>query len=209
MTPTDIKKLLQKGERLTLEAKLAKTDVPKSLWESYSAFANTMGGTILLGVYEDVKEKQPSKRYRIDGVDDTEKILKDFWNTINSNKVSDNILTDSDVNVVDVDGLSVVCIHVPMADWRVKPVYLNENVYKNTFRRNHEGDYHCTEQQVRAMIRDSFADGNDGALMEHYGMDDVDLDTLRRYTVSIQKRRSRMERGGRFDISEEPRRLYC
>ena len=61
MTPTDIKKLLQKGERLTLEAKLAKTDVPKSLWESYSAFANTMGGTILLGISEDVKEKQPAK----------------------------------------------------------------------------------------------------------------------------------------------------
>lgn len=61
MTPTDIKKLLQKGERLTLEAKLAKTDVPKSIWESYSAFANTMGGTILLGVFEDVKEKQHMK----------------------------------------------------------------------------------------------------------------------------------------------------
>ena len=188
MTPTDIKKLLQKGERLTLEAKLAKTDVPKSLWESYSAFANTMGGTILLGVFENVKEKQPAKRYRIDGVDDAEKILKDFWNTINSNKASDNILTDSDVDVVDVDGLSVVCIHVPMADWRVKPVYLNENVYKYTFRRNHEGDYHCTEQQVRAMIRDSFADGNDGALMDHYGMDDVDLDTLRRYRTLFQYR---------------------
>ncbi len=61
MTPTDIKKLIQNGERLTLEAKLAKTDVPKSLWESYSAFANTMGGTILLGVFEDVKEKQHMK----------------------------------------------------------------------------------------------------------------------------------------------------
>ena len=61
MTPTDIKKLLQKGERLTLEAKLAKTDVPKSPGESYSAFATTMGGTILLGVFEDVKEKQHMK----------------------------------------------------------------------------------------------------------------------------------------------------
>lgn len=61
MTPTNIKKLIQNGERLTLEAKLAKTDVPKSLWESYSAFANTMGGTILLGVFEDVKEKQHMK----------------------------------------------------------------------------------------------------------------------------------------------------
>ena len=183
-----IKKLLQKGERLTLEAKLAKTDVPKSVWESYSAFANTMGGTILLGVFENMKENDPAKRFRIQGVDDAEKIRKDFWNTINSNKVSDNILTDTDVEVVDVDGLHVVCIHVPMADWRVKPVYLNENVYKNTFKRNHEGDYHCTEQQVRAMIRDSYEGGNDGALMEHYDMNDVDPDTLRRYRTLFQFR---------------------
>ena len=188
MDKNDIKRLLQKGERLTLEAKLAKTDVPKSIWESYSAFANTMGGTILLGVFEDMKEKDPAKRFRIEGVDDAEKIRKDFWNTINSNKVSDNILTDSDVEVVDVDGLQVVCIHMPMADWRVKPVYLNENVYKNTFKRNHEGDYHCTEQQVRAMIRDSYEGGNDGALMEHYDMNDVDPDTLRRYRTLFQFR---------------------
>ena len=183
-----IKKLLQKGERLTLEAKLAKKEVPKSLWESYSAFANTMGGTILLGVLEDLKEKQPAKRYQIVGVEDVDRIIKDFWNTINSNKVSVNILTNSDVEVFDIHGAQVICIRVPMADWRVKPVYLNENVYKFTFRRNHEGDYHCTEQQVRAMIRDSYEGGNDGALMEHYGMDDIDLDTLRRYRTLFQYR---------------------
>ena len=36
-------------------------------------------------------------------------------------------------------------------------------VYKNTFKRNHEGYFHCTEQQVKAMIRDSYEGGNDGA----------------------------------------------
>ena len=80
-----------------------------------------------------------------------------------------------------MDGKKVVCIHVPMADFRMKPIYLNGNVYKGTYRRNHEGDYHCTERQVRAMIRDSFEDGNDGILIEHYNMDDIDLDTLHRY----------------------------
>ena len=78
-------------------------------------------------------------------------------------------------------GKKIVCIHVPMADFRMKPIYLNGNVYKGTYRRNHEGDYHCTERQVRAMIRDSFEDGNDGILIEHYNMDDIDLDTLHRY----------------------------
>ena len=66
MDKNNIKKLLRKGERLTLEAKLAKTDVPKSVWESYSAFANTMGGTIL---FFDLP--RPFRMEGIQRVDDT------------------------------------------------------------------------------------------------------------------------------------------
>ncbi|MCQ2343803.1 MAG: putative DNA binding domain-containing protein [Paludibacteraceae bacterium] len=57
MNQTEIQDLLQKGERISLECKKASTNVPESLWESYSAFANTYGGTILLGVKEDLAEK--------------------------------------------------------------------------------------------------------------------------------------------------------
>ncbi|MGM9842500.1 MAG: helix-turn-helix domain-containing protein, partial [Candidatus Limisoma sp.] len=44
--------IIQQGERVTLECKQAKRSVPNSLWDTYSAFANTYGGTILLGVVE-------------------------------------------------------------------------------------------------------------------------------------------------------------
>lgn len=44
------------GERVTLECKKAQNGVPNSLWETYSAFANTNGGILLLGVYENVAE---------------------------------------------------------------------------------------------------------------------------------------------------------
>jgi hypothetical protein len=72
-----------------------------------------------------------------------------------------------------MDGTQIVCIRVPQADWRAKPIYLNGNVYKGTYRRNNEGDYHCTEAQVKAMIRDSNADGNDGILIEYYGKNNL------------------------------------
>lgn len=154
MTQQQLIETLQKGERLTLEAKLAKAELPRSVWETYSAFANTIGGTIFLGIDENRKEKNPAKRFAIVGVKGAQKILTDFWNTINSNKVSENILTDADTEIVEVDGKQVIVIHVPQANWRVKPIYLNDNVYRGTFRRNHEGDYHCSEESVKAMIRE-------------------------------------------------------
>lgn len=190
MNEKTIKTALRKGEKVTLECKKAMAEVPKSLWETYSAFANTIGGTILLGVEEHRNETVLSKRYEFVGVTDAQKILADFWNTINSDKVNANILTDSDAEVVNMGDKQIVCIHVPMADWRAKPIYLNGNVYKGTFRRNHEGDYHCTEDQVKAMIRDSNTEGNDGILIEYYGMDDIDPTSLRQYRTEFRQENS-------------------
>lgn len=52
----DINKLLAAGERISLECKKATKSVPNSVWETYSAFANTYGGTILLGICEHMDE---------------------------------------------------------------------------------------------------------------------------------------------------------
>ena len=182
-----IQNLLSQGERVTLECKKAQRSVPNSLWDTYSAFANTYGGTILLGVYENMTENDPAKRFEIIGVEDADKIRKDLWNMVNSKeKVNINLLRDEDIQTIDVDGKNVIIINVPRAIYTERPVYINNNLTKGTFKRNHEGDYHCTEQELKMMLRDANEAGNDGMLLEYYTMNDVDVPTLERYRKMFQ-----------------------
>ena len=119
-----IDQLLANGERVTLECKKARKDVPHSLWETYSAFANTDGGIILLGIDENLKEKDISKRFTVIGVEDAAKIRTDIWNTLNScEKVITSLLRDEDINTFSYDGKDVVVIHVPRATYEERPVY--------------------------------------------------------------------------------------
>ena len=169
------------GERLTLECKKAGGQLPKSVWETYSSFANTIGGTILLGISEHLLEAEPEKRFEFTGVANPQKMKKEFFDILNSNKVNRNILTDKDVEIIAYDGGSLLCIHVPQADYRQRPIYINGNMMNGSFKRNFEGDYHCTEDDVKAMIRDANDSGNDSVLMENYTMDDIDTKTLAAY----------------------------
>ena len=42
--------LLEFGETISLECKRADSKLPNSIWPTYSAFANTIGGVIILGI---------------------------------------------------------------------------------------------------------------------------------------------------------------
>ena len=68
MDEKTIKETLLKGERVILECKKAKAEVPKSVWQTYSAFANTIGGLILLGVNEDMQEKEKANWLQVTSI---------------------------------------------------------------------------------------------------------------------------------------------
>lgn len=56
--------LRQGGEHAHLECKEAGGRFPRSFWETYSAFANTSGGVVILGV----KENMDDKTFEVTGV---------------------------------------------------------------------------------------------------------------------------------------------
>ena len=97
----DFNALNKYRENNRIEAKKALGGLPKSIWETYSAFANTLGGIILLGVKED-----ENKNLRIagNGILNPEEMIKEFWDTVNNpKKASLNILSDKDVYVENIE----------------------------------------------------------------------------------------------------------
>ena len=102
MKAEEIKRLVAKSENAAVEFKRARGGVPADFWPSYSAFANTDGGVIILGVCE------KGGRREIEGLTDAEKIVADLWNAVNNaEKISANVLFNESVYPVDVVGKSV------------------------------------------------------------------------------------------------------
>lgn len=188
MEAKEIIELLKYGEHINLECKKAENQLPKAVWETYSSFANTDGGIILLGVEEKLKEIDFNKRFNFVSIQNPQQRIIEFWNTINSSKVSSNLLMDSDIGICNVNNADIIWIKIPRAEYKYRPVYINENPYKGTFKRNHEGDYHCTEDEVKAMIRDANDSGNDGSLLRGFTVDDIDMNSLHSYRIEFQNR---------------------
>ena len=174
--------LIDLKESVEAEFKLAqgqhgKGELPKDLWKSYSAMANTQGGEIILGV------KEPKQgQFEICGIENITKVVSDFWNTINAKeKVSCNLLGNNDVEVLDVEGVSIIRIHVPKASRKHRPVYINNNPMTGTYRRYNEGDHRCDTESVKRMLAEHVEDTRDNQLLVGYNLADLDIESLQAY----------------------------
>lgn len=170
-------------ENSLLEVKSARGGLPNSLWESYSAFANSEGGVIVLGVKENSKDGS----LYVEGLDDVHKLLKDFWNMVNNRqKISCNILTDSMAVPDKLEGKDVIVIRVPRAERTSRPVYVGSDPRTGTYRRNFEGDYHCSIDEVSLMIRDSALVTDDNKLLTDLDVSVFCPDTVKSYRNIFQ-----------------------
>lgn len=179
----DIFDLLEIGENHELECKLADGGLPESLWETYSSFANTEGGTILLGI------KEHRETFTVYGLDDRRlaKYQKEFWSIINNRgKISKNILLNHHISVIDIQDKKILRINIPAADRHDKPVYIGTNPMAGAYRRNYEGDYLCSEEEVRSMFADQQDASYDMNIVEEMGLDAFNFDTIKGYRIRFE-----------------------
>lgn len=182
-TLNDLSKL---AESVELECKLAqgqdgKGEVPKDFWPTYSAMANAHGGVVLLGV------REKAGHFSVAGIENSDKVRADLFNNLNNRtKVSANLLTDADVSALTVDGKTLLAIRIPAATRKQKPVFLHGQPLGNTYRRLNEGDRHCDEETVKRMLAEQVEDERDARILPHFGMDDIDPESLRIYRQMLR-----------------------
>jgi len=105
MTNEELKRLVNKGESLTVEFKKCQHELIDNVFETVCAFLNHSGGYIILGITD---------RGDIIGVNESvvENMLKNFANIVN-NPQQLNPTAYFSPEIIDMDGKKVISIYVP------------------------------------------------------------------------------------------------
>ena len=159
-------------------------EIPASMWETYSAMANTSGGLILLGAKE-----RKDRSLDVRGVVDIDKVETELWNVLeNREKVSVNLLRQPDVQRIDVGGATALLLQIPMASRQDRPVYINNSWENGTYIRVHEGDRRLGSEAARRMVADAVKD-RDAGIVEDYTLADLNGESVARYREFFRARR--------------------
>ena len=172
MNENKLYELLDGLEWKDLELKESRVKVPESAYESVSAFLNTEGGHIVLGV-NDKKE--------IVGVIDVDKIQNDFiGNLHNPERFGSPVMFEEYLK--QHQDMNVLVFYIPEANRKDKPVYVKTKKQGNVaFIRKGGGDYKCGKAELDRMIADAQEVRPDGELLDIAPDDCLDANSLKWY----------------------------
>ena len=178
-------KLLQNKESNEVEFKTAAGGFPKSFWETYSSFANTNGGAIVFGI------KEKDGKFSLDGLTEEQvrKYERDFFNNMhNKQNVNIPLLKEENVQAVLFNGAYFLFFYIPRAEISHRPVYCGHDPYTGTYRRDIDGDYHCTREEVTSMFSDAnLTNPVDGRILKNYSKTDLDADSIKQYRRKFEQ----------------------
>ena len=189
MSPFEIQSLADiqlLRESVDLECKLARGRdgqgaLPEDFWPTYSAFANTGGGVVVLGL------RERSGSFEVEGIANVAKVRKELFDGLNNRqKVSINLLSDADVTELALPEGTLLVICIPRASRKQRPVFLRGNPMGHTYLRLNEGDRTVANEDVKRMLAEQVEDERDARILPHFGMDDIDMDGLRIYRQMLK-----------------------
>ena len=174
MTKEELIARLNDIEWNDFEVKEALGGLPKSIWETVSAFSNTTGGWIILGVKEKKTENGPE--FIINGVSNPEQTEQDIITTLRS-RTKFNVPISCRVLKYKIDEKDVIAFEIPLSPHRPVAIKSNGDVYIRTG----SGDTLATDLEVDAIVRDASFGSKSEMEVPASGFNDINLDSIASY----------------------------
>jgi len=174
--------LRRRGAETTLvEVKAGAGGLPKSLPETISAFANGVGGTILVGL--DDRTFGP--------VDIDAESIRDGLAGMAADAMHPPVRGGVEIEVID-EGHRVVRLDVPEAAPGDKPCYVKtRGRYGGSYIRGGEGDRRLSQYEIDRLIENSTQPTHDRELVAEASLDDLDPTLLDVYLEHMRTSRPR------------------
>lgn len=137
-------------ETFQVECKLAlgrhgDGELPEDIWETYSAFANSQGGDIYLGL----RELGPGS-YQLAGIPNPARVVSQLLRGAEDRKiVSANVLCIDSVGILTIEGKAVIQVNVPQAPIYLRPVHVGLDPLRGSFVRSRDADIRLDPERVR------------------------------------------------------------
>lgn len=170
MTKDQLIQKLNELEWEDFEVKSAKGGVPKSSWETVSAFSNTAGGWLVFGI------KQIKQKFIIEGLKNPEKIEQDFLVTLRGGQKF-NVLITPECKRYTINSKKVLAFYIPIS--KNKPIYFNTQA--NTYLRKGSGDQKATKVEIDALYRDQTFGTKTSEVLTSININDLKDKSIREY----------------------------
>lgn len=156
------------------EVKEASGGLPKSMWETVSAFSNTAGGWIILGVKE--KKSENGSEYIVNGVANPEQMEQDIVTTLRS-RSKFNAPVSCKALKYTIDDKNVLVFEIPLSPHRPVAIKSNGEVYVRTG----SGDTLATDMEVDAIVRDASFGAKSEMEVPGTGFKDINTNSIASY----------------------------
>ena len=162
------------------EVKEARKELPRDIWKTVSAFSNSEGGVIVLGVKEGALAM-----LEITGVANADKIQSDFITGLRGGKF--NIQLSSKGHLFTIGGKTVIAFRLPPMQRQAKPVYYNDDI-RNTYIRQGATDQRASKDEIGRMLREASEFSSDSMIIAGTGLKDIDRETIKMYLRYLEIR---------------------
>ncbi len=167
-----------------IEVKKARGGLPASLHETLSAFANSEGGTIILGVDE-------TKGFEPVGLVEPGRVLDQFATLC---RAMDPPLT-AEVDVVELSGAHILVAKIPATPRDRRPCHLGgKPPWDSSFVRVADGDRKLSTYEVQLLLENRGMVRHDASPVEDARAEDLDTPKVEEFIARVREQRSVLTR---------------